>query len=184
MVIDQYFLLTRFAKVLSDDDNRRLSSSRGHLSSPHIILSIPPNFLSINPTILKTKHSAAYSLGRRSRTSTCNIEASEIGEEPNVGIGKARPTIRLNRGHTIPSKVVVASLVRSITGRAKELANKTLNDYLGDIVENTALEETLAVVGVLNGVAVVVFPDAVDRVEEGATAECWATARGAINVVV
>lgn len=90
----------------------------------------------------------------------------------------------MNIAHAISPKIVEASFVRRITGRIKELAHKIVNDYLADIVEDTSLEETLAIIGSLNCVTVVVLPDAVDGVEERAAAQCWASTRSAIDIVV
>ena len=57
-------------------------------------------------------------------------------------------------------------------------------DNLGDIVEDTAFEETLAIVGALNGVTAVILPHAVDGMEESLSAQCRAAARCAVYVVV
>lgn len=85
--------------------------------------------------------------------------------------------------HAIPLKVAGAFFVGSSTRRAKELTDEISND-LGDIVEDTTFEETLAVVGALNGVAAVVLPHAVDGMEERLTAQCRAAAGCAVHVVV
>jgi hypothetical protein len=169
--------------LLLDDENPRLpssaykvniqglsrhSSNNTHDQQRYLSIHPPPSRQTILKCVSSTNRHAR--LRRRSSTCTCNIKTGKIREESHVSLGKARPIIHLNIGHTVPSKIVVASFVRRATRRTKELANKIVNDYLTDIVENASLEETLAVVGSLNCVAVVVFPDAIDGVEERAAA--------------
>lgn len=114
-------------------------------------------------------------LGSRGCTCSCDGEPGEVRQEFSIGISKRSSTVNLNICHAVPLKGPRACLVCSSTRRAKELTD-VISDNLADIVEDTAFEETLAIIGALDSVAVVILPHAIDGMEKRLSAQCRAAA--------